>query len=150
MIRALILGLALALALPLAAPAQTATVAEAPDEPRIRALAQTLRCPVCQSESILESRSSTAYEMMVILREMVAEGRGDAEIVEFFRSRYGNYVMLAPPRNGPGGVIWLLAPTLLAGGGGFFLWRLRQRGAVVEVPAQAPTLDAEQLRGTGL
>lgn len=88
--------------------------------------------------------------MMVILREMVAAGRSDAEIVEFFRSRYGNYVMLAPPRSGPGGVIWLLAPALLVGGGGFFLWRLRQRGAAVEVPAQAPTLDAEQLRGTGL
>jgi cytochrome c-type biogenesis protein CcmH len=146
MIRALILSLALAL--PLAA--QSATVTEAPDEPRIRALAQTLRCPVCQSESILESRSSTAHEMMVILREMVAAGRADAEIVEFFRSRYGNYVMLAPPRSGPGGVIWLLAPALLVGGAGFFVWRLRRRGAVVEAPPNKPTLDAEQLRGTGL
>lgn len=70
----------------LACPAAVQTVSEAPGEARIRALALTLRCPVCHSESIPESRSSTAAEMMVMIREMVAEGRTDAAITGFFRT----------------------------------------------------------------
>lgn len=153
MIRALLLALALALPLTGSAVAEGATVTEAPDEPRIRALAQTLRCPVCQSESILESRSSTAHEMMVILREMVAAGASDAEITGFFQTRYGNFVMLAPPRSGAGGLIWLLAPVLLAGGGVLFLWHLRRRGRgdpPAGPPGKGGGLDAERLQGTGL
>lgn len=147
MIRAAILAAVLVLA----APAVSArTVAEAPEEPRIRALAQTLRCPVCQSESILESRSSTAAEMMVILREMVAAGRSDAEIVEFFRSRYGNFVMLAPPSSGAGSLIWWLPGLLLLGGGIVLLRVLRRPGEPGAEPSDAAPHDADQLRETRL
>ena len=147
MIRAAILAATLALAAP-ALPAQT--VAEAPGEPRIRALAQTLRCPVCQSESILESRSSTAAEMMTILREMVAAGRSDAEIVDFFRSRYGNFVMLAPPASGAGSLIWGLPGLLLLGGGIVLLRVLRRSGAAAAPPADTALKDADRLRETRL
>lgn len=147
MIRAAILAAALVLAAPAA---QAQTVAEAPEEPRIRALAQTLRCPVCQSESILESRSSTAAEMMAILREMVAAGRSDAEIVEFFRSRYGNFVMLAPPSSGAGSLIWGLPGLLLLGGGIVLLRVLRRPGEAGAVPSDAAPHDADQLRETQL
>lgn len=147
MIRAVILAAVLVLSVPAV---QGQTVAEAPEEPRIRALAQTLRCPVCQSESILESRSSTAAEMMVILREMVAEGRSDAEIVEFFRSRYGNFVMLAPPSSGAGSLIWWLPGLLLLGGGGVLLRVLRRSGEPGTEPSDAAVQDADRLRETQL
>ncbi|PKP73686.1 MAG: cytochrome c-type biogenesis protein CcmH, partial [Alphaproteobacteria bacterium HGW-Alphaproteobacteria-6] len=82
----------LALICCLALPATAQMVAEPPGEARVRDLAKTLRCPVCQSESILESRASTAREMMVILREMAEAGKTDAEITAFFRDRYGDFV----------------------------------------------------------
>lgn len=147
MIRAATLAAALVLASPAA---QAQTVAEAPEEPRIRALAQTLRCPVCQSESILESRSSTAAEMMVILREMVAAGGSDAEIVEFFRSRYGNFVMLAPPSSGAGSLIWGLPGLLLLGGGIVLLRVLRRPDDPGAAPSDAALQDADRLRETQL
>jgi len=138
--------LAALLATPLPAPAQV--VSEAPEEARVRELARTLRCPVCQSESILESRAGTAQEMMVLLREMVAAGQGDTEIAEFFRTRYGDFVMLAPPREGAGRIIWALPLILVLLGAGVFAAGLRRRGPA-RPPADTVTgkpLDAARLR----
>lgn len=146
---------AVVLLLLLAAPAGAQLVTEAPQEPRIRALAQQLRCPVCQSESILESRSSTAAEMLVLVREMVAEGRSDPEILRFFRDRYGDFVMLAPPSTGAGRLIWALPLLLLAGGGGFLALRLRRRRGAEAAAGpgagrQPGGLDAARLQETEL
>lgn len=129
----------LLLASPLAA---QGLVEEAALEPRIRALAAGLRCPVCQSESLLESQSSTAKEMLVILREQVAEGRSDAEITDFFRERYGDFVMLAPPASGPGRLIWAL-PFALAVGGGLILGAAVMRRRKPQATGAAPLSERE-------
>lgn len=139
----------LALLLALAGPGAAQIVTEAPQEAHIRALAQTLRCPVCQSESLLESRSSTAAEMLVLVREMVVEGRSDAEITAFFRSRYGDFVMLAPPAEGAGRIIWSLPLVLLAAGGGVLALTLRRRRRD-DIAAGPARFDADSLRGTEL
>src|SRR5690606_15502779 len=89
---------ALAVFLMLAVAAQAGTFrTEAEQEATVRTIAAKLRCPVCQSENILDSRSGTAREMVDILREQLAQGRSEAEIIDFFRDRYGDYVMLSPP-----------------------------------------------------
>lgn len=101
---------------------------EAEGEAAVREIATKLRCPVCQSENILDSQSGTAREMVVMLREQLAQGRSETEIVEFFRSRYGDYVMLSPPVSGFGSLIWILPLFLLLAGGGAHLLLVR-RGA---------------------
>ncbi len=126
----------------LAWPAAAQLVQEAPEEARVRALAATLRCPVCQSESILESQAATAREMMVLLREQMAEGASDAEIVDFFRSRYGDFVTLAPPPTAAGRAIWALPPVLLLAGGLIWARSVRPRRALPE----ARPLDEARLR----
>ncbi|GAB4388366.1 cytochrome c-type biogenesis protein [Albidovulum sp.] len=126
--------LAMTLFLTGAASAQMLT--EPPDEARIRALAATLRCPVCQSESLLESRAPTALEMMTILREQVAEGRSDADIVTYFRNRYGDFVTLAPPPGPLGWAIWALPGLLLLAGG--LIWWRGVRRARPAAPEAAP------------
>lgn len=134
----------LALLCCLALPASAQMVAEPPGEARVRALAKTLRCPVCQSESILESRASTAREMMVILREMAEAGKTDAEITTFFRDRYGDFVMLAPPARGAGGLVWAVPLVLLCAGGLVLVAGLRRR-TKAPAPSGSP-LDAAKLR----
>jgi cytochrome c-type biogenesis protein CcmH len=99
---------------------------EVAQEEMVRAIAVKLRCPVCQSENILDSQSGTAKEMMTILREQLAEGRSEAEIVEFFRSRYGDYVMLSPPALGYGGLVWAAPLLLLLADSGVYLLLLRR------------------------
>jgi cytochrome c-type biogenesis protein CcmH len=105
-----------------AAPFQT----ESPVETQVRDIGAKLRCPVCQSENILDSQSGTAREMIVMLREQLAQGRTEGEIVEYFRSRYGDYVLLSPPVAGFGGIIWTVPPVLLLLAGAAYLLLVRR------------------------
>lgn len=118
---------ALAFSLAMATPAAAAPFqTESPVETQVREIGAKLRCPVCQSENILDSQSGTAREMIVMLREQLAEGRTEAEIVEYFRSRYGDYVLLSPPAAGFGGIIWTVPPVLLLLAGGAYLLLVRR------------------------
>jgi cytochrome c-type biogenesis protein CcmH len=73
---------------------------------RVAELEGQLRCPVCKSVSIADSPSETAVAMRRRVAEQVAAGRSDAEILDYFRARYGEWVLLDPPARGRG--IWLL------------------------------------------
>lgn len=149
------LSLLLAVFLLLAASAEAASFrTEAAQEETVRAIAVKLRCPVCQSENILDSQSGTAKEMMTILREQLAKGRSEAEIVEFFRSRYGDYVMLSPPASGYGGLVWAAPLLLLLAGGGAYLLLLRRStrasGALDAATPERGPLTEHQLKGLEL
>lgn len=142
------LALAIAVATPPAAAAPFRT--EAPEEAQVRAIAAKLRCPVCQSENILDSQSGTAREMVVMLREQLAQGRSEDEIIAYFRSRYGDYVLLSPPASGFGGIIWLVPPLLLVAA--CAAWLLLVRRNVVASRRSGPAaregapLDEQSLR----
>ncbi|WP_322867293.1 cytochrome c-type biogenesis protein [Aquicoccus sp. G2-2] len=120
-------------------------VDEAPQEARIRAVAMQLRCPVCQSENILDSHSGTAREMLDLVREQAAEGRSNAEIMAFFQSRYGDYVLLAPPASGPGAVIWFIPALLALGGVGLGLWLIARLRVQRAPPAEGALLTETRL-----
>ena len=95
-------------------------------EKRARALNEQLRCPVCQSSSIEESPAFEATEMKSVVRTMLAEGKSDEEIVGYFQSRYGDWVMLAPPKRGFNLMVYIL-PVLLVVGGAVFVYRTARR-----------------------
>jgi cytochrome c-type biogenesis protein CcmH/NrfF len=77
------------------------------------ALGSKLRCPVCQGMPIAESPATMAVDMMQRVRQMQAAGRNDAEIIEYFTARYGQWVLLDPPRTGFALWVWALPPLLL-------------------------------------
>lgn len=139
-------GIALAFTITAAPAAPFRT--EAPQEAEVREIGAKLRCPVCQSENILDSQSGTAREMVVMLREQLAEGRSEAEIVAYFRSRYGDYVLLSPPASGFGGIIWLVPPLLLAAAGATWLLLVRRNSAAARRQPSRPSapLDEQSLR----
>ncbi len=93
------------------------------------AIQQNLRCPLCDTgESIAESRSDISVKMRSSVREQVAEGRSDAAIYSFFSARYGNFVLLDPPKSGRNLLLWG-GPLVALAGGGAALWAfLRRRG----------------------
>lgn len=98
---------------------------EATHEAAVREIAAQLRCPVCQSENILDSQSGTAREMVAIVREQLEQGRTQAEIIAYFRQRYGDYVMLSPSVSGFGALVWAVPLVLLVLGGGTYFLLLR-------------------------
>jgi cytochrome c-type biogenesis protein CcmH/NrfF len=88
-------------------------------ERRARALNIQLRCPVCQSSSIQESPANQAMEMKAVVREKLAAGESEKDILAYFVSKYGEWVLLDPPKHGFNLVVYLLPLALLVGGGAF-------------------------------
>ena len=100
-------------------------------ESRARDLSRELRCMVCQNQSIDDSEAPLARDLRLLVRERIAAGDNDAQVLDFLVARYGEFVLLKPRLEPHTYLLWLLPPLALAGGG-FALWmhsRRRTRSA---------------------
>jgi cytochrome c-type biogenesis protein CcmH len=112
---------ALVLALGVAG-AQTVGNAPPPDlSPQVFEIAKKLRCPVCRGESAAESNAGVTEEMRRQIAEMLAEGKSEDEIIQYFVDRYTEWILYEPPKRGLGLVVWL-APVIGLGLFGFGLY----------------------------
>jgi len=85
-------------------------------EDRVREIASELRCVVCQNLSVADSPSDLAKEMRNLVREQVELGKGRQEILDYFVSRYGEFVLLSPPKRGFNLLVWGLPFAAIAAG----------------------------------
>ena len=102
--------------------ATAAVVEESDIDIQVREISKTLRCTVCQTENIWESGAPLATQMRDAIRERLIQGQSPEEIHTYFLSRYGDYILMQPPKRGVNWVIWI-APFLLLLIGGFFLYK---------------------------
>jgi cytochrome c-type biogenesis protein CcmH len=103
-------------------------------EARARELSRELRCMVCQNQSIDDSEAPLARDLRLLVRERLAAGDSDAQVIDFLVARYGEFVLLKPRLEPHTLLLWLLPPLALAGGG-IALWihgRRRTRAAMAE------------------
>lgn len=107
-------------------------------EKRTQEVAALLRCPVCQGLSVADSPSTMATNMRGQVRDLVAAGYDQEQILAYFERSYGEFVRLQPPLRGVNWLVWL-APLLgLLGGGVVIWWALRgPRAAASEATTQA-------------
>jgi cytochrome c-type biogenesis protein CcmH len=106
-------------------------------EVRARDLSRELRCMVCQNQSIDDSDAPLARDLRLLVRERIAAGDSDTQVIDFLVARYGEFVLLKPRLELHTLLLWLVPPLALVGGG-FALWihsRRRLRPA-----AQDPAL----------
>jgi cytochrome c-type biogenesis protein CcmH len=99
-------------------------LADPRQEARAVAIGRQLRCLVCQNESIEDSGADLARDLRAIVRQQVAAGKSDRQVIDWLVARYGNFVRLRPPFNVE--TLWLwLSPllALLAGAGAVVLAR---------------------------
>ncbi len=128
-------SLVLGLALGQFAPQQAGSQPLAPElEARVQKVGKELRCAVCQGLSITDSPSSMARAQLDKVRELVAQGKTDQEVREFFVARYGEWVLLQPRAEGFNWFVWL-GPVVLLLAGAFVILRQVRRGP--EEPARA-------------
>jgi cytochrome c-type biogenesis protein CcmH len=104
-------------------------------EARAREISTELRCLVCQNQSIDDSSSELARDLRILVRERLVAGDSDPQVLEYLRSRYGDFVLLRPPVEPSTYVLWFGPALLLAGGAAALGLKLRRRPrAVSPVP----------------
>jgi cytochrome c-type biogenesis protein CcmH len=94
---ALFLLLLLAIAIPAYALSDpTEMLPNKQEEARAEAIGRQLRCLVCQNESIEDSGAELARDLRRIVRQRVAAGQSEKQIIGWMVSRYGQFVLLQP------------------------------------------------------
>lgn len=116
-------------------------------DPRVFEIGAGLRCPTCVSESVAESSSAIAREMRLLIQDQLDAGSSQAEINAFFQERYGDWILLDPPRTGIMLVVWLLPIAALAiGAVALALLMRRWRAAAAETPPELDPADLARVR----
>ncbi|MCL2309344.1 MAG: cytochrome c-type biogenesis protein CcmH [Proteobacteria bacterium] len=110
-------------------------------------LAAKLRCLVCQNQSIAESEAELAVDLRRQVREQIATGKSDKEIIAFMTDRYGDFVLYEPPVKSTTILLWVGPLLLLVAGAAAMVFLLRGRGREAE---PAPLTEAEQARAAAL
>ncbi len=113
---------------------------DAEREARVLTLGKQLRCAVCQGVAISDSPASMAQAQLAKVRELVAEGKTDDEVLAYFVQRYGEWVLLEPTKTGLNMVLWA-GPLSLLGIGLIVI--LMQRKKPVMARADKPVAPAE-------
>ena len=109
---------------------------------RAVAIEQQLRCPTCQGLSVADSPSPIAAGMRREVQTQLAAGADAAQIRASFIARYGDWILLAPPRRGIGLLVWT-APAVAVFAGLLLVTRtLRRRRDATPAVTAAETADA--------
>ena len=103
---------------------------------------------VCQNQSIDDSDAPLARDLRLLVRERIAAGDSDGQVIDFLAARYGEFVLLKPRLKPQTLLLWLLPPLALAGGG-LALWmhqRRRSKAAAAEDQALIKLSPDEEAR----
>lgn len=130
-------------------PGQTPALAD-----RVRAVASTLRCPVCQNLSVADSPSTLAHDMRASIARDLQAGKAPDEIRAEFVAAYGEWILLSPRARGINWVAWLAPVALLLGGlavAGLAVRRWTAGGGAedwMDAPNQVTTADRRLLEAS--
>ena len=108
------------------APYANKQIADPAKEAEARRLMETLRCLVCQGQSIADSDAEMAGDMRALVRQRIVAGETPGEVRQWLIQRYGNYVTYDPPLSPATAPLWL-APLILLGIGGLIAARSFKR-----------------------
>jgi cytochrome c-type biogenesis protein CcmH len=139
------------LGLPIMAAAQTAQ--PMPEDPvvnkRAMRLAEELRCLVCQNQTIADSSAELAVDLRRQIREQIAQGKNDGQIMDYMVARYGDFVLYRPPLKGTTLFLWFGPAILLLAGFVFLFYYMKSRRKRVDQQQMSPSdrQEAQALLG---
>lgn len=106
-------------------------------------LSSIMRCPVCQALSVADSPSLSAIAMKEEVRDLLARGYSEDQVMRYFEQAYGEFIRLEPKARGFNLVVWLAPALGLLVGLGLIARRIRARRPAPAAPAAAPGADLE-------
>jgi cytochrome c-type biogenesis protein CcmH len=96
------------------------------DDAQVYEIASELRCVVCQNLSVADSPSEMAGQMRALVRERLAAGETPAQVRQYFVTRYGDWILLSPPRRGFTLLVWVAPLVAVLVGVGVLALLLRR------------------------
>ena len=100
-------------------------------EQRLVSISEEMRCLVCQNESLSGSRSELAQDLRREIRDLIKQGKTDAEIRTFMVDRYGDFILYRPPVKPTTWLLWIGPFVLMFAGIVALLIYLRRRNTQV-------------------
>ena len=94
--------------------------------PRYQQLLEELRCPKCQNQNLADSNSAISQDLRAEVQRLLEQDLTDAEIKEYLKNRYSEFILYRPEVNRATGFLWA-APVVLVLLGGFIILRLSRR-----------------------
>lgn len=145
---------AVLLSLSLAAPAvalvsPSERLPDPEQEARAREISKELRCLVCQNQSIDDSDAELAGDLRRIVRERIAAGDTDEEVIDFVVARYGEFVLMTPRFKPATWALWLTPGLVLLGGGVVAMLFLRRKRRETAAPDLTDEEEARLAELTG-
>lgn len=101
-------------------------------EKRVLDLSQELRCLVCQNQTLADSHAELAIDLKNQVREKLASGMSNKDVVDFMVQRYGDFVLYRPPVKGTTWLLWFGPFLLLVGGVALLILKLAKRGSTAD------------------
>jgi cytochrome c-type biogenesis protein CcmH len=96
-----------------------------------------LRCPVCQGLSVADSPAEMAINMKGQVRDLLARGYTEEQILKYFELSYGQFVLLKPKFEGVNTLVWVLPVAVLILGATIVVVKLKKLAAQPPAPAPA-------------
>lgn len=93
---------------------------------RMMRIAGELRCLVCQNQTLADSNAELAIDLRKQLREKLASGMSDQEVIDFMVQRYGDFVLYKPRLQPSTWLLWFGPFLILIGGLIFLVFRIRR------------------------
>ena len=85
-------------------------------------ITKNLRCLICQGQSIYDSDSEFANSLKILVDKKLSEGLSEDQIYEYFKSKYGEWILYDPGLNKNTYILWLL-PLLIFLVGGAIIYK---------------------------
>ncbi len=88
-------------------------------------ITKNLRCLICQGQSVYDSDSDFANSMKILVDKKLAEGLSENEIYDFFKEKYGDWILYDPGLNKNTYILWLLPILIFLLGGAIIIKKLK-------------------------
>ena len=85
-------------------------------------ITKNLRCLICQGQSVYDSDSEFANSLKIVVDKKLADGLSEDQIYEYFKTKYGEWILYDPGLNKNTYILWLL-PILIFLVGGAIIYK---------------------------